>query len=211
MKYFYTILLFLVFVNNLSANDSRGLREHHKFAANVTWSPINLPFPSAKGVNGYYIANADWMFGFDYMTSNLALSVLSFEIGEVSESNYTFQAKRFFGNSFNLILGVGSRNTETKLAKNLFDLVTNNYSQTVSKFETKYVRLGVGNQWQFNKNYTFAVDWFSIDIPFSGDVTVSASKFSSSAAKKKEIEYAESILKYYPGGATIRLHFGFIF
>ncbi len=186
-------------------------RQQSSVAANLTWSPLNFPFPGAKGINAYYVSSSDWMFGFDYLSSNLAVSILSLEIGEISEKNYTFQAKRFFGNSFNMTLGIGSRSSEIKLAANLFDLVANEYSQTVSKFKTNYIRLGLGNQWRFNKNYTFSVDWFTIDIPFSGDVEVSAAQYADSAESKRDIEYSESILKYYPSGATARLRVGIIF
>ncbi len=186
-------------------------RQQSSVAANLTWSPLNFPFPGAKGINAYYVSSSDWMFGFDYLSSNLAVSILSLEIGEISEKNYTFQAKRFFGNSFNMTLGIGSRSSEIKLAANLFDLVANEYSQTVSKFKTNYIRLGLGNQWRFKKNYTFSVDWFTIDIPFSGDVEVSAAQYADSAESKRDIEYSESILKYYPSGATARLRVGIIF
>ncbi len=188
-----------------------AFRQQSSIATNLTWSPLNFPFPGAKGINAYYVSSADWMFGVDYLSSNIAISILSLEIGEISEKNYTFQAKRFFGDSFNLTLGIGSRSSEIKLAANLFDLVANEYSQTVSKFRTNYIRLGLGNQWRFKKNYTFSVDWFTIDIPFSGEVEVSAAQYADSPESKRDIEYSESILKYYPSGATARLRVGIIF
>lgn len=211
MKVIAILFFSFIFTSVVSAANSRDLRSSQHFAANLTWSPFNLPFPGAKGGSVYYIPNADWMFGVDYLSSKFAVSVLSIEVGDVAEKNITFQAKQFIGNSFNLVYGIGSRRTTTNLAKDFFDLVTHNYSQTASVLETKYFRFGLGNQWHYNNNMTLAVDWFSIDIPFSADVAVSAGQYASSPANKAEIEDAESILKFYPGAAVIKLQFGYIF
>lgn len=195
----------------LKEDEDRKARAASSFAVNATLSPVNVPFPMAKGINAYYIINEDWMIGLDYLNSGKAIKFFSFEIGEIKERSFTLQAKRFVGNSFNFTMGLGKRTTDIRLAKNLFDLATHNYSETVSEFEAKYVRLGLGNQWQFKKKYTLAVDWISLDIPFSGEVNTSASRFADSAEDKQDIEDAEGILKYYPGGAVVKLNVGLIF
>lgn len=196
---------------NLGNNADRNTRAKSRYAANFNWSPVNVPFPMAWGLNGYYIANGDWMIGIDYLNSNKAIKFFSFEIGEIKEQAFAIQAKRFFGNSFNLKMGIGQRSTEAKLARNLFDLATKNYSETVSEFETKFIRLGIGNQWHFKERYTLAIDWISIDIPFDGEIIASASKYGKTPEDKKDIQDSEDILKYYPGGGIVKFDVGFIF
>jgi len=190
---------------------SAQIRSDSHVALNLNFSPINVPFPMAWGANAYFIASKNWMLGVDYLQSKKSIKFFSFEVGEVKEKNYTFQARRFFGNSFNTIMGVGHRNTETRLAKNLFDLVLHSYSETVSEFETQYIRLGLGNQWQFKKKYTFAIDWITINIPFKGKILTSASEYAKSDEDKEDIRDAEEILKYYPSGAVIQMNLGMVF
>jgi len=190
---------------------SRDIRKESDFAVNLSFAPLNLPFPMAWGMNASYIASEKWMFGIDYLNSGKALKFFSFEIGAVEEQNYTLQVRRFYGNSFNVKMGIGQRTSEVRLAKDLFDLVETDYSGTVSKLKTNYFRFGLGNQWQFKDKYTFVVDWISINIPFSGEVETSASQFAKTDDDKKEIEDAENILKFYPSGALFHMEIGLIF
>ena len=196
---------------NLSKNEDRGLREEKNIALNVNLSPANFPFPLAWGVNGNYVINGDWMIGIDYLRSNKALGLFSVELGEIQERTYALQMRRFFGNSFNIKFGIGQRSTDIRFARNLFDLITNNYSETASEFESKFIRLGFGNQWHIKRRYTVAVDWFSLDIPYDGKVITSASRFADSQEDKDDIEDAESILKYYPNAAIVKFEVGVIF
>jgi len=196
---------------NLAKNEDRKLREEKNISINLNLSPINVPFPMAWGINGYYIVNRNWMVGLDYLNSSRSIGFFSIEFGEIKENIYTVQARRFFGNSFNVKFGVGQRSTEVKFVKNLFDLVTHNYSETASKFETKFIRLGIGNKWHFRNRYTLAIDWFSVDIPFSGEVVTSASQFAKAQEDKDDIKNAESLLKYYPSGGIIKFDIGVVF
>lgn len=190
---------------------SREVRENSNFSLNAAWAPLHMPFPLAMGLNANYVASANWILGVDYMSSNQALKVFSYELGELKEQSLTLQARRFYGNSFNLKMGIGHRRTQANLAQNLFDLVNNSYSMTASELRANFFRFGFGNQWQFNKNYTLVVDWFTINIPFNAYVQTSASQFANSPSSKQDIENAENILKYYPSGSVAQFEVGLIF
>lgn len=190
---------------------SREVRAKSDFSINVSWAPVHVPFPSARGINVNYVASGNWIFGIDYMSSNQAIKVFSFDLGELNEQSLTLQARRFYGNSFNWKMGIGQRKTEVKLGQSLFDLVNNSYSLTVSELRSNFFRFGIGNQWQFNKKYTLVVDWFTINIPFSGEVKTSASQYANSPSSKQDIENAENILKYYPSGSIVQFEVGLIF
>ena len=190
---------------------SREIREKSDFLLNVAWAPVHFPFPMAWGINANYVANANWMFGIDYMNSNQALKFLSVDLGEVKEQSLTLQARRFYGNSFNLKMGLGQRNTAVRLGQSLFDLGTFSYSLAVSELNSNFFRFGLGNQWQVNRKYTLVVDWFTLNIPFNGEVKRSASQYANSASSRQDIENAENILKYYPSGSILQFEVGLIF
>ena len=190
---------------------SREIRKNSDFSFNVAWAPVHLPFPMALGFNANYVASENWMFGIDYLNSNKAIKLFSYELGGVKEQTLTLQARRFYGNSFNLKMGIGHRRTEAKLPQNLFDLVTTNYSLTAMELRSNFFRLGFGNQWQINKKYTLVVDWFTLNIPFNAHVQTSASQFATSPSSKRDIENAENILKYYPSASIVQLEVGLIF
>ncbi len=196
---------------NLSKNEDRKLRENRSLALNFNFSPVNVPFPMAWGANAYYIVNGNWMIGVDYLNSSKALGLFSIQFGEVKEKIYAVQARRFFGNSFNVKFGVGQRSTEVNFARDLFDLVSNDYSETASEFKTKFIRLGIGNQWHFKNRYTLSIDWISLDIPFSGEVVTSASRFADTQEDKEDIEDAEKLLKFYPSGGALKFDIGLVF
>jgi hypothetical protein len=196
----------------LGANPtSREVREHANFSVNAVWAPLNFPFPLATGLNANYVASANWMLGVDYTRSNQAIKVFSYELGELNEQNLTLQARRFYGNSFNLKMGIGHRRTQAHLSQNFFDLTQTGYAATASELRSNFFRFGFGNQWQFSKKYTLVVDWFTVNIPFNAYVQTSASQFANSSSSKQDIENAENILKYYPSGSVTQFEVGLIF
>lgn len=190
---------------------SADIRDEKTFAINATVTPLSFPFPFAWGVNGYYISSRRWMFGVDYQQATFPLGLFGIDIGEVKERHITLQAKRFYGNSFNTTFGYGVRTTTAKHAKDLLDLLTSNYSQTASELETRYLRFGLGNQWQWRKQYSFLIDWFTINIPVSAHVNVSADQYAKDAQSAKKIRDMEGILKWYPSGAIVQVGFGMTF
>lgn len=185
--------------------------EDKPFEIGANLSPFNFPFPMGWGVHANYATSPQWEFGVDYLNSSKALKVFSLEIGAIDEQSYALQAKRYIGKSFNLRMGVGQRHTEVRFAKNLYDLATKTYSETASRMESNFIRLGLGNRWRFKQHYRLNVDWLTLDIPFSGKVTKSASRFADTPEDQEDIEDAESILKYYPNAAILKFEVGFEF
>ncbi|MDH5545791.1 MAG: hypothetical protein OEZ43_09365 [Gammaproteobacteria bacterium] len=205
------ILSSICFTAQAQEETSQDIRGKGKIAAHVYWSPAHIPFPNALGANVYFIANEKWQLGYDYLSSGRAIGLFSFKVGEISENSHTLLARRFFGNSFNLLFGAGQRTLTAKLPNNLLDLATTEYSLTAAELQTRYARIGVGNQWHFKKHYTFAVDWLILDIPFSGEVITSSSQFASSPSNTDTIRTTENILKYFPSFALVQMNFGVVF
>ena len=108
-------------------------------------------------------------------------------------------------------MGIGQRRTEARVPTNLIDLALGNFTDTVSELKTNFVTFGFGNQWQFAKRYTVVVDWFTLNIPYSGEVVHSVSDFTDDENNKEKIRDAEDFLKYYPSGAVLKAEIGIMF
>lgn len=204
-------LWLLFFSSELLAETSRQAREEHRLGANFNLAPMSIPFPWGWGFNANFYPSADWSIGFDYLTSTWALKLFSIELGEIQEKTYTLQARRYFGNSFNLKMGIGQRETAARLPLDLFEFATKDYSLLVSEMQTKFVTVGLGNQWQFGRRYTFVMDWFSLNVPYSGEIVQSVSDYVDDENDKKSIREKEDFLKFYPSGAIFKMEFGVMF
>lgn len=195
------------------SNKKPHYRSDKNWGINGWFAPFSLPFPMGWGVSAHYVANQNWLLEAEYFRSSYAINIFGFEVGGVTEQKYTLQARYFFSRSgsFNFIFGGGYRNLEVKLARDLFDLVTNDYSLTVTEMDAYFVKVGVANQWGWGKNKTVTVDWFSLEIPFQADVVQSASQYAENPDDQEEIEDAEHVLKWYPSGAIVKLSIGITF
>ncbi len=206
----FTTLLLCTSVGFGEDLSSRDLRSDSTIGANVHFSLSSLPMPGNKGAYVYYIANAKWTLGLDYNKADIPIKFFKINLGEVAETHLTMQARRFIGNSFNVIMGAGTRNLEVRLPSNLLDLALKDYNEIATQVETRFVRLGVGNQWQWNRGYTLAVDWLTLNIPVNGQVIESASKYASDKDNKEKILFMERSAAWYPSGTLLQLNAGFI-
>ncbi|MEK6749066.1 MAG: hypothetical protein AABY83_07640 [Pseudomonadota bacterium] len=80
--------------------NSKTVRDSSNFEVNLVYSPVSMPFPSAKGINAFYITSSEWMFGVDYISAGIPIKLYKIDIGEVTEHHVSLLARRFFGNSF---------------------------------------------------------------------------------------------------------------
>ncbi len=198
-------------INFYNKQESKKARAESDIAFTANFSAAHLPFPVAWGGSAYYVINSNWMIGVDYLNSSIPLSLFSFEVGEVQEHDITILARWFIGNSFNMKFGLGQRYLEIRFAKNLYDLASQDYSLIATKISSQFIKLGLGNQWQFKKKYTLSIDWFSINIPVRGNVTTSSARFGKSDEAKSDIRNFENILKYSPSGSIFSFNIGLMF
>jgi len=126
-------------INNYRANS--------KYSINATFSPVNFPFPLSIGVNGYYKIDDKWSMGADFLKSSLTFNLFGLDIGQLTETNYTILAKRYYGDSLNMKMGIGARYTDVTFGPSLLKTLTPELDTTVSELEAKYIRLGLGNVW----------------------------------------------------------------
>ena len=204
--------LFLPIISTgVFAETSRQIRDDHIFGANAYFAPLSSPFPLGWGLNLALHPSANWSFELDYQNATKTLKLFSIELAETQEKTYTLQARRFFGNSFNLKMGFGERQTRARLPLDILDVVTKDYSLLVSEMQAKFIMIGFGNQWQFSKRYTFVVDWLTANIPYDAEIVQSVADFVEDEGDKNKVRNAEDYLKYYPSGAIFRVEVGVMF
>jgi len=196
-----------------SSRKKSHYRTDNRFGITAMLSPVSLPFPMAYGVSAYYVASPNWLLELEYLRSKFSIGIFGFEVGESVEQKLALQARYFPSDrgSFNFIMGIGKRNLDIRLARDLFDLATGDYSLAVSEFSAPLLRLGLANQWQWKEKYTITLDWIAIDIPFNAKVEQSAVQFAENEEDRKDIEDAESFLKWYPSGAIVKMNLGISF
>lgn len=189
---------------------SKAAREKSDLALNGSYSFLSYPFPSTTGVSAHYIASADWSFGTEFTSANWSLEILKLQLLDFDEKSLSLEAKRFFGNSFNIRMALAYRQTDFSFAPSLFSISLKE-SETISAAEALVIRFGVGNQWHFKQRYTLAVDWLSVEAPFYRRIIRSAARFASSSEDRNYIEKAEKTLQLYPVISMLKIQAGFIF
>lgn len=70
-------------------------------------------------------------------------------------------------------------------------------------------QLGVSNHWQFD-NWSMAVDWITLTLPLSGEVTQSVQE-RVSEGDRDTVRRAENVLTWYPNLALATLRVGYMF
>ena len=207
----FVLFSFFAFNHNILAADSATNRDNSHFGIDVGYAPISLPLPGTTAFSVYYIANSSWQFGLEYAWTTIGVKAFSFELGAVEETNRTVKARYFMTNSFNWIMGYGRRDLQVKLAKDLFELYTNEYSNIVTRTRTDYAQLGFGNQWQWGGGYAFSVDWLTINIPLKARVTTSADRYATDESEAVYIRDVENTLAWYPQAWLFEIKVGFAF
>lgn len=205
-----TLLAAALSTGNAMASGS-SMRAEHRLGANVYWHMGAAPIPSAKGFNASFYASPKWALGVDYSSATLGFKFFGVDVAAVHETKAAIEARRFVGNSFNMQFGFGHRTTQGRVPKDWIDVAIGETSETVSEMKANYVSFGIGNQWQFGSRYTFAVDWFKLEVPVWAEVTQSASRYAKDDATKSDIEETESILRWYPSGGTLKFQIGLLF
>lgn len=209
-------IVFIVFVLILPtqfvhAADSATNRADSSFGIDAGYTFLSLPLPGSKNIMAFYNLNANWQVGFEYAWTTLGLTAFSFEIGEIEEYNRTIKARYFPTNSFNWIFGYGRRDTKVKLPGSLFDLVTHDYNNVLTRTRTEYAQVGFGSQWQWSKGYALTVDWFTLNIPVKAETTTSADRYTDNESDAREVRRMEGVVAWYPQMWLLQFKVGFVF
>lgn len=206
-------LCFLTLILSPTTQAKERYRHETQTGINGILAPMSIPFPMGFGISGHYVMNPNWILEAEYFRSNRAIKIFAFELGEIVEQKLTLQTRYFPSDdgSFNFIMGIGYRNLEARVPKDLLDLATHNYSETAAELSARFIKLGIANQWQWKEKYLVTFDWFALEVPFAAKVMESASKYADDPEDKEDIEETEHVLKWYPSGALVKFAIGITF
>lgn len=124
----------------------------------TSWLPSKFTF-------GYtHIFNEKWSLEGEYSRASISSGVGVLDFGEVKETRYTLQARRYVGNSFNFTFGPVVSAFSAELGSDVLDSFGNEIS---SNFSAQNIGIsgGIGNRWQWNNGFTLGIDWLRINIP----------------------------------------------
>lgn len=85
-------------------------------------------------------------------------------------SSFSFQARYFFGNSFNVLTGLGYRAVKYKIDAENMLLMRFIEGDLGARGAT--LPLFIGNQWTWSGGFTLGVDWIGVLLPLSGQAEV---------------------------------------
>ncbi len=139
-------------------------RDHSTGTVLVGYQLITSWLPSKKTVSYTHIFNENWSVELEYAWSSLSDPVPGVELGEISEKRFTLAARRYFGNSFHVLVGPYYNKFDAELGGSILNNVSNT-SDVGFKVEGLGLATGVGNRWQWKSGFTLGVDWARINIP----------------------------------------------
>jgi len=208
MKYIAcTVLSLLTAIAH--AESSRAFRDAHDFSFDVIVATASLPIPGSTGAAINWNLSPNWQLSADYLSTGVDVSFSKLDLAGFSEKRFGLKARRFYGNSFNLTYGYTKRTNEVYLDPNVYGFsVTDVQARTEANADMLHFALA--NHWQFD-NWTVAVDWFTLELPVGGEVTLSAEDQASDEGDKEDIRTAENVLTWYPNVAILNLRLGYMF
>ncbi len=122
----------------------------------ASWLPFRWTGSYTHLINKKWSAEAEWSRGY------FGTGIVGYDLASVSENRFSLVARKYVGNSLNLIFGGFKNDFHAKLGSELLDDTTG-----VNDFRVQGLGLavGIGNRWQWQNGFTFGVEWFRMNVP----------------------------------------------
>lgn len=202
-------LMLLFQACQLRAQTSADVRAEHHLGVDLAYSAVSLPFPGSKGIAANFNLSDRWQLGLSYMNSGFDIDFSKLKLAGFKERHTGLLLRRFFGNSFNITGAYIYRQNEVFLDPNVYGIPLGD-QRLSTEAHTHMLQFGMANHWQFDQ-WTVAVDWFSLTLPLSGDVTKSVAEQADSDSNQRAVRTAENVLTWYPNLAFGTLRVGYMF
>lgn len=153
-------------------DSSHGLRIDQKANADLLYTPLS-DFILQYGIGGSYNMKPNFAIGMHYLSGSKTMSYESSDNGSKVTGDAKLQGsagyvygRYFFGNSFNMMAGLGVRTgtIEYTLAESSANLKLNGKVDIQSLAAPVFI----GNRWTFVSGMTIGCDWIGAFIPLSG-------------------------------------------
>lgn len=200
--------MLMVCASGLHAETSREFRASHHVGIDGAFSLVSLPFPAAKGVALNVNLNDQWQLGLSYMNSGFEVNFSKLKLAGFKERHAGLLVRRFFGNSFNLSGGYVYRTNEVYLDPEVYGFPLTDQGIRTEAY-THMAQFSIANHWQQGP-WTLAVDWLTLVVPVSGEVTRSSADLADED-KRDDVRQAEDVLTWYPNMAVSTLRLGYMF
>ena len=150
------IITYIALVSNTYAQDKR-------WSTGLSYSLFDMWIPGKIGASVSY-GDDKKKYNFEYQKMAYNFDFFVADLGEVSDSRYTFALRSFsYNNSFNYYYGVTLNKVHVQLGSSWYaDLGARYDAISVTTFNFMW---GVGNQIQFSKNFYFEIDWVKVYFP----------------------------------------------
>lgn len=143
---------------------SQENRERSLGTVMVGYQLITSWVPSKKTLSYGHIFNQKWTVEGEFSFATINAPYIGVDLGRIKERRYTFQARRYVGNSFHLTFGAVYSTFSARLGSDILDSFGNEIN---SEFSAGNIGAtgGIGNRWQWQNGFTLGIDWIRLNIP----------------------------------------------
>lgn len=133
---------------------------HHTIM--VGYQLLTTWLPGKKTVSYTYIFNQDWSLEGEYSWQTINADFIGVDLGEISERRYSLLGRRYFGNSFHMIMGAMYQDFRATASAKII-----NQGVDASRFGAQGIGavIGLGNRWQLKNGITLGIDWMRVNVP----------------------------------------------
>lgn len=195
-------------------DNSKTARAASRLSVLGSYGVYSFLVSGKKGVQAGFIASDLWTYQLDYFAGDLGLKKYGLNLVSFEEKLMTLHARRYFGNSFNVLFGLGERSYTLELGSRVLNYIEPSLRDHYGSFTVKnyIVDFGLGNRWQWKNGITLGADWFSLEYPISKS-RVSPDPVSEveDGKTRRNLGRLVNTLKYVPTFTFFKLNFGYTF
>ncbi len=203
--------------SSTSAEDSPSLTSaESRDASNVTLSytifSTGLILPK-RGPALSYISSRNWTFELEYLKGDVGLGYKGVNFASFEEELLLGQIRYYGGNLFNVFFGFGERRYTLDIGSDRAEtLAPDAPNARLLEVRNQVIDFGIGNRWQWEKGFTFGIDWLALIIPVGkGSVDAPLTDYIEDDDYRENTRTVLRVLRYIPTVTAFKAHLGWTF
>lgn len=163
--------------------------------------------PSKKTLGYTRTLSPKWSLEGEYSTSTLSTGIVGVDLGSVSEKRFSLLGRRYWGRSFNWVIGPYFNSVKAALGGDIKTPVDGHV-----QVEQLGLSLGFANRWSFENGFTIGFDWLRVNIPLRE--TKYDDKILQLVADKSsrdDVKTVLSAINRVPTFVLLGIHLGYFF
>lgn len=194
---------------------SRQKRAEYAYYLQLNYAPMDLIIPSKMGATLGSQKDIDNSYEIEILRGTLAFPFIVEDLGKMTDFKYSLLFRSYSGReSFNFSYGVTYFDFTVELGDKLLNKLTGGFIPAVDliKIQSLGFHLGVGNRWNFGKNFSFGVDWITWSQPlFVTKREAPYLDYVTDEDAKKSVNDAISLISYLPRFSLFKLQLAYMF